>query len=84
MKIKENAVTSKTTVKPETEALQEESSDCSDARETKYVSETDLDITELETVQYTKNEQLQDPGSEGQWSGPDRDHVAKSSEWYNS
>lgn len=52
--------------------MKEESSDCSDAQETVYVSETDLDITELETVQYTESAERQGP--EGQRSGPVQDH----------
>lgn len=48
-----------------------ESSECSDAQDT-YVSETDLDLTELETVPYTKSPQHQEP--EGQGSGPVQDH----------
>ncbi|XP_039989221.1 uncharacterized protein si:ch211-127m7.2 [Xiphias gladius] len=59
---------SKTKAKPVTEALEEESSDCSDAQETTYVSETDLDITEAETVPYAEKQQRQGP--EGQRSGP--------------
>lgn len=41
-----------TTFKPVTEALVEESSDSGDAQDTTYVSESDLDITEAETVPY--------------------------------
>lgn len=52
--------------------MKEESSDCSDAQETAYVSETDLDITESETVPYTGSPQCQGP--EGQRSGPVQDH----------
>lgn len=55
-----------------TEVLEEESSDCGDALDTTYVSETDLDITEVETLPYTKSPQHQGP--EGQTSGPVQDH----------
>ncbi|XP_040893329.1 uncharacterized protein si:ch211-127m7.2 [Toxotes jaculatrix] len=72
VKVRENPVSSKITAKPVIEALVEESSDCSDALEMTYVSETDLDITEMETVPYTKSQQQQEP--EGQRSGPVQDH----------
>lgn len=49
-----------------------ESSGCSDAQGTEYVSETELDITELETVPYTKSPQHQGPEVQG--SGPAQDH----------
>lgn len=58
--------------KPETETLEEESLDCDDAQEATYVSETDLDITEVQTVPYTDIPQHQ--GSEGQRSEPVQDH----------
>ncbi|XP_068459588.1 uncharacterized protein si:ch211-127m7.2 [Clinocottus analis] len=64
-----NAASSKKIAKLLT--LEEESSDCGDALETTYVSETDTDITEVETLPYTDN--LQHPGPEGQRSGPGRD-----------
>ncbi|XP_037624475.1 uncharacterized protein si:ch211-127m7.2 [Sebastes umbrosus] len=70
VKAREEPATSKTTAKLVT--LEEESSDCGDALESTYVSETDLDITEVETVPYTKSPQHQVP--EGQRSGPIRDH----------
>ncbi|XP_038155882.1 cell cycle regulator of non-homologous end joining-like [Cyprinodon tularosa] len=44
--------------------LGEESSDCCEDLETTYVSETDLDITEVETVPYTRNSQHPEPGEE--------------------
>lgn len=47
-----------TTFKPTTEALVEESSD-SDAQDTTYVSESDLDITEAETLLYVSTENTQ-------------------------
>ncbi|KAM7414428.1 hypothetical protein PAMA_019311 [Pampus argenteus] len=59
-------------MKPATEALKEESSDCGDAQESMYVSETDLDITEVQTVPYTEIPQHQ--GSQGQRSEPVQDH----------
>ncbi|XP_047451653.1 uncharacterized protein si:ch211-127m7.2 [Mugil cephalus] len=71
-KKREKPATSQETVKPRIETLVEESSDCGgDDMEATYVSETDLDITELETLPYTKN--LQDPASEGQRSGAVQD-----------
>lgn len=51
------------------EALEESSLD-SDAQDMTYVSETDLDITEVETVPYTSEPDQQ---SEGQRSGPAQD-----------
>lgn len=54
------------------EALEEEPTDCGDAQESTYVSETDLDITEVETVPYAKSPQQR--GSEGQRSGAGRGH----------
>lgn len=53
---KEKPVSSKLTAKPMTKILEEEPSDCDDL-ETTYVSETDLDITEVETLPYTKSPQ---------------------------
>ncbi|XP_032380472.1 cell cycle regulator of non-homologous end joining isoform X2 [Etheostoma spectabile] len=44
--------------------LEEESSDCNDAPEKTYVSETDSDIPEVETVPYTKSPQHQGPGGQ--------------------
>uniref|UniRef100_UPI0037E7FB8A uncharacterized protein n=1 Tax=Semicossyphus pulcher TaxID=241346 RepID=UPI0037E7FB8A len=71
--IREKPATSKTL----TEALQEDSFDCSDAQEMTYVSETDVDITEVETVPYTRSSQHQVP--EGQRSGPEtkKEHSQK-------
>lgn len=71
--MREPPATSKTTLKPGTETLQEESSDCGDATGTTYVSETDLDITEVETVPYTESPPCHRV-PEGQRSGPVRDH----------
>ncbi|KAF1386617.1 hypothetical protein PFLUV_G00096720 [Perca fluviatilis] len=62
-------VEDKAIAKPVT--LEEESLDCGDAPEKTYVSETDLDITEVETVPYAKSPQHQGPG--GQRSGPVQD-----------
>uniref|UniRef100_A0A1A7YXW7 Uncharacterized protein n=2 Tax=Iconisemion striatum TaxID=60296 RepID=A0A1A7YXW7_9TELE len=50
--------------KPLTEILEESSSDCSADPETTYVSETDLDITEAETLSYQKSPEH--PESEGE------------------
>ncbi|XP_069385050.1 uncharacterized protein [Paralichthys olivaceus] len=63
--IREKPASSKTKAKPAVEALEEESSDCPDAQEVTYISETDLDITEVETLPYTKGQ-----GLRGQRSGP--------------
>ncbi|XP_033181927.1 uncharacterized protein si:ch211-127m7.2 [Anabas testudineus] len=63
---------SNTNTKPVMEVLEEESSDCHDALESTYVSETDLDITEVETLPYSKSPQHQAP--EGQRSEPVEDH----------
>lgn len=68
VKIREKPASSKT----KAEAVEEESSDCRDAQEMAYVSETDYDITEMERVPYTKSPQYQRP--EGQRSGPLQDH----------
>ena len=65
VKKRENPTTSEMKSKPVT--FEEESSDGSDAQEMTYVSESDLDITEVETVPYTKS--LQHQGPEGQRSG---------------
>lgn len=72
LKTRDKPVSSKTYTKPLTEVLPEESSDFSDALGTTYVSETDLDITEVETVPYTRSPQHE--GSEGQRSGSVQDH----------
>lgn len=72
MKITEKHASSNTNKKPVTEVLEKESSDGDDALETTYVSETDLDITEVETLPYTKSPQHQGP--ESQRSGPVQDH----------
>lgn len=73
VKTKVDPAPSKTAVKPRTEALEEESTDCGDAEEDMtYVSETDLDITEVQTLPYTKSPQHQDP--EVQRSGRAQDN----------
>ncbi|KAM7396599.1 hypothetical protein PAMP_019632 [Pampus punctatissimus] len=72
VKMRRKTATSKTISKPVTEALKEESSDCGDAQESMYVSETDLDITEVQTVPYTEIPQHQ--GSQGQRSEPVQEH----------
>ncbi|XP_059191976.1 uncharacterized protein si:ch211-127m7.2 [Centropristis striata] len=71
VKMRENAATSKMITKPASDAL-EESSGCGDDPDLTYVSETDLDITEVETVPYTKSPQHQ--ASEGQRSQPVQNH----------
>ncbi|XP_034735038.1 uncharacterized protein si:ch211-127m7.2 isoform X1 [Etheostoma cragini] len=71
VKIRENTATSKAIAKLGT--LEEESSDCNDAPEKTYVSETDSDITEVETVPYTRSPQHQGPG--GQRSASVKDHA---------
>lgn len=45
-----------------------ESSECSEAQEAAYVSETDLDVSEMETLPYTKSPTHQAPS--GQTSEP--------------
>ncbi|XP_070828728.1 uncharacterized protein [Chaetodon trifascialis] len=70
--VKMKEIPSKATVKPVTEVLEEASSDCGDAQETTYVSETDVDMTEVEKVPYTRSPQHQGPG--GQRSEPVQDH----------
>lgn len=55
-----------------TESVEEEASDGSDAQETTYISETDLDITEVETVANTRSLECQGPG--GQRSEPVQGH----------
>ncbi|KAG7522907.1 hypothetical protein JOB18_033512 [Solea senegalensis] len=69
-----SASSSKTKAKSVTMDLEEESSDCSAAQESTYVSETDLDITEVETVPFTMNQQQSVP--EGQRSGPAQGHTS--------
>ena len=69
VKMRKSPAILKTTVKP---VIIEESSDSGDALDSTYVSETDMDITEVETLPYTKGEQHQ--GAEGQRSGPVQDH----------
>ncbi|XP_068579508.1 cell cycle regulator of non-homologous end joining [Cebidichthys violaceus] len=59
LKVRENPASSKKIAKLVT--VEEESSDCGDVLETTYVSETDMDITEVETVPYTNR------------SGPEQD-----------
>ncbi|XP_007545702.1 modulator of retrovirus infection homolog [Poecilia latipinna] len=56
--------TSEIKSKPVTSPLEEESSDCCDDLEMTYVSETDLDITEVETVPYCRNTQHPEPEGE--------------------
>ncbi|KAK9516790.1 hypothetical protein VZT92_024701 [Zoarces viviparus] len=66
-KVMENSSSSKKIAKLVT--LEEKSSDCGDdALESTYVSETDVDVTEAETVPYTNSPQHRAP--EGQRSGP--------------
>ncbi|CAK6968973.1 uncharacterized protein si:ch211-127m7.2 [Scomber scombrus] len=72
VKMRVKTAASKTIAEPVMEALEEESLDCVDAQEMTYVSETDLDITEVQTVPYTEIPQHQ--GSEGQRSEPVQDH----------
>ncbi|XP_045893607.1 uncharacterized protein si:ch211-127m7.2 [Micropterus dolomieu] len=71
VKMRENPASPEMIAKPV--ISEEESSDCGDAQGTTYISETDLDITEVETVPYTKSPQHQRP--EGQRSGPVQDHT---------
>ncbi|XP_076589564.1 uncharacterized protein LOC143322322 [Chaetodon auriga] len=70
--VKMKEIPSKTTVKPVTEAFEEASSDCGDARETTCVSETDVDMTEVEKVPGPRSLQPLGPG--GQRSEPVQDH----------
>lgn len=59
----------------ENPALQE-SSECSEAQEAAaYVSETDLDVSEMDTLPYTKSPTHQEPG--GQMSGPGQGQGAR-------
>jgi len=67
--LRDNSATSKERAKLLT--LEEEPSDCEDALEMTYVSETDTDITEVQTVPYTHSPLHQGP--EGQRSGPEQD-----------
>ncbi|KAM6937441.1 uncharacterized protein FYW49_021208 [Xenentodon cancila] len=63
-KKKDKPATSQSKSKQLTEILEEELSDCcDDDLEMTYISETDLDITEVETLPYTKSPQH--PGSDG-------------------
>ncbi|AWP08584.1 putative modulator of retrovirus infection -like isoform 2 [Scophthalmus maximus] len=69
-------ITVKTRMKPassktEAKSVTEESSDCGDAQETTYISETDLDTTEVETVAHAESRPRRAP--EGQMSGPVQD-----------
>lgn len=70
MKTKEKCSTSEKTEKQLMEEGQ--SSDHSQGQDTTYVSETDTDIAELETVPYTSSPPQQKPVSH--WSGPVQDH----------
>lgn len=69
VKMKENPAASKAIPKPVT--VVEESSDFGDDLDMTYVSETDLDITEVETLPYTTSPQTEGP--QGQRSGPVQD-----------
>ncbi|KAM4554209.1 uncharacterized protein V3H82_018471 isoform 1-T1 [Fundulus diaphanus] len=60
--------TPETTSKPVTSPLEEDSSDCCDDEDKTYVSETDLDITEVGTVPYINNPQHPEPQGEGSGS----------------
>lgn len=71
VKRKENPATSETIAETAAEPLEEPSSDSGDDLEATYVSESDLDITEVETLPYTGS--LQHQGPEGQRSGPVQD-----------
>ncbi|XP_065813413.1 uncharacterized protein si:ch211-127m7.2 [Labrus bergylta] len=64
------------TSKKRPEAIQEESSDCSDAHERTYVSETDTDIREMDTVPYTGSPQQERP-EEGKIQGPLQTEIKK-------
>lgn len=66
MKTRRTTASSMTIAKPQTEALVEESSE-----DMAYVSETDLDITEVETVPYTSSQRQ---GTEDQRSEAVQDH----------
>ncbi|KAG7217436.1 hypothetical protein INR49_021603 [Caranx melampygus] len=72
VKIKEKPASSKAKPKAVREAVEEESTDCSEAQEETYISETDLDVTEVETLPYTNSQRFQEP--EAQRSGPVQDH----------
>lgn len=72
VKMSVKTAASKSITKPVIEASEEESSDCGDDQESTYVSETDLDMTEVQTVPYTEIPQHQ--RSEGQSSGLAQDH----------
>ncbi|XP_078024093.1 uncharacterized protein LOC144463471 isoform X2 [Epinephelus lanceolatus] len=69
VKMKENPAASKAIPKPVT--VVEESSDFGDDLDMTYVSETDLDIAEVETLPYTTSPQTEGP--QGQRSGPVQD-----------
>lgn len=71
-------VTSASALKPVMEASGEESSGDADPGESTYVSESDLDITEVETLPYTESPQCQ--GHEGQRSGPVQNQRAEKEE----
>ena len=72
VKRRENPATPEMIAEPVAEPLEESSSDIGDDQEATYVSESDLDITEVETLPYTTSPQHQGP--EGQRSGPVQDH----------
>lgn len=55
---REKPASLKTHIKPVTDDLDEDSSGCRDALETTYVSETDMDVTEVETLPYTDTSPL--------------------------
>ena len=66
--IREKPASSKAKAKSVFESLEEGSSDCTDAQEATYISETDLDITDVETLPVTESQ-----GLRGQRSGPVQD-----------
>lgn len=68
MKTKEKCSTSE---KTEKQLIEGQSSDDSHGQDTTYVSETDMDIAELETVPYTSSPPQQKPVSH--WAGPVQD-----------
>lgn len=60
-KMKEKPASSKAKPKAVRETVGAESSDCSEAEEATYISETDLDVTEVETLPYTNSQGFQEP-----------------------
>ncbi|KAK2842172.1 hypothetical protein Q5P01_012372 [Channa striata] len=70
LKIRKKPPSSKTKANPVADVLEEEC--CNDVSESTYISEKDLDITDVETLPYAKSPQHEGPEDQG--SGQVQDH----------